>query len=962
DNVFESTVCQTIEAEVEIAADAEAGPRDIQITGRGDGALAGHILDRAVTVALVNIRADANHDGKIDDGDREPCKAIHGVQMLAGFGLAGHPALGDRVKVRLDAKVDSASPAFGEGEFSLKTSNRAVRIFSEAVGGDPWEVGEDGLAGRWRRPGETPPEFIYLEFPADGEVRLTLTFERKADEYWAMPFSASSEVAVVRLSNGLGSDDGISPRAPVIAGHASVNLASGNLYFGDTVSVYDTPAMGPDVFVSYNSHDGFDVGLGPGWRTNYGMRIFDGSADADGDGTISPDERKTGDLLGLIDESGRRFVFRYDAGRKRFVSDPGCGLVGAEVDADPSSFDRDGRRSGCRYMLLRGDNRRHFFRADGRLARVEDLRGRAVRVLFGEGAVPRRALDDSGRSESLLRERFEGVSNAPSGTPLLALSGGRSVGWRFGYAGGPGAGRVMTISVAEIADCVHTVVFGDGSGKVEDVGMPESRSRRISYSPPDSPAGSVAAAIEEPFGGTTLFEILPDSDAWTRMTDTVNVATERILRSDMRRVAKETAGRRSVVMDYDSRGNMILRSVSGGVSETWEYSDRGIAGANLLVIHTVAGAGGSTGWEYFTDDRRAGLVRRVEDPCGHATEYEYGELNGDGNADFLLRTKDSRGYYWNVLARDAFGQALEIETPEGRRQSFTWTDAGLMTSSTDILRYRTLFDYDSRGRLSRITRPGGAFSCTKYDALGRVRESRDFAGRVSATEYDGLGRPTKVTVPDLALETFRYSGPDELPEGLRIVRSRMVHAEAPGGGKTLVERILSIETLDTAGRTVSSSVFRQLESGADPVECVTRYEYTPAEGWLWKVRSPKAGEGGPATVYEYDDAGRVAAVTSPAGGRSRTVYHAAGWVWKTIDPDNRTTEYEYYPCGRIRRTINPAGGWVETKYLPTGQVQSVTPSAGNGTSCTYDRDGVRRTLTDEFGRTHVVELDAGART
>ncbi|MCX7805712.1 MAG: hypothetical protein N3A38_11060, partial [Planctomycetota bacterium] len=63
DNVFESTVCQTIEAEVEIAADAEAGLRDIEISPAGGESF---ILPRQVNVIRVVFVEQSDEGGRVE--------------------------------------------------------------------------------------------------------------------------------------------------------------------------------------------------------------------------------------------------------------------------------------------------------------------------------------------------------------------------------------------------------------------------------------------------------------------------------------------------------------------------------------------------------------------------------------------------------------------------------------------------------------------------------------------------------------------------------------------------------------------------------------------------------------------------------------------------------------------------------------------------------------------------------
>src|SRR5205823_1036714 len=96
-----------------------------------------------------------------------------------------------------------------------------------------------------------------------------------------------------------------------------------------------------------------------------------------------PSERVNGDMLALIDESGRRYLFAYSVSASQFVSDPKGGLIQATVSVEPdgpSSKNRAGDGSYFPYRLVKHDNLRYYFNAAGQLARIEDLRGDALIV------------------------------------------------------------------------------------------------------------------------------------------------------------------------------------------------------------------------------------------------------------------------------------------------------------------------------------------------------------------------------------------------------------------------------------------------------------------------------------------------------------------------------------------------------------------------------------------------------
>jgi RHS repeat-associated protein len=868
-----------------------------------------------------NLIPDGNHDGEFNDADFAYVKGIHGVVKAAGFGLLNHPALGGRVRL----KVQSAG---ANGLISLVSNKPHVRFFDAASGA------QISPGTQWTLPGSTPPPFVDVDFPMDEIVTVSLSRKRTAAE----PARLAS-VKISRLSNCMGAPDGLSAQTEAIPGYASINLASGNLYFGASARQYVTPSLAPSVNVSFNHLDGIDNGLTRGWRTNYDMQVFDGSGDIDYNGTVAMTERLDGDVLVLIDESGRRVVFAYATAPRVFKADPRGGLLEAVVNPDSTTF--VGAPVAAKYKLTRHDNHFYYFDASGRLIGIENLRGKTLTVTRDGQGNALKVADSYDRSEDLRRSSIEPPTQTPD-LPLLQFSGRALGDWTFAYDNNVPA-RISNIRLDG--------AFTHGTGRVEyiisylgstmqprTITLPQAQ---MYYFKTITSIGA-SAQVSEPFGGTTVYSINPIADAWTSMNWTspnvTGVSTSRIIDFQKRQIVTEVNGRVSTSLRYDAKGNLTSRSVAGGTTTNAAFSDFGIVGANLLQSTSVSGSG-TVVYDYYpnTDTARRGLLKSYKEPAHAGTETYLYDNNG-----FLTQTTDARGKVWRSTP-SAFGQPLTVETPEStaavpRRILTTYTPAGRVSTTTDIMNFTTSYNYDSLDRLTMVTKPGGLCITSTYDPLGRALISTDENGVQTKFTYDALGRQTRVNNSGIGDLVMSY---ETDPLGSKVTSTRT--------------RYLSTSIVDGLGRAQSTTVDRRISS-AEIRPCTTKYMYT-AEGWLEKIIDPR----GNTALYVYDNAGRVEQMISPGGVITKMKFDSAGRIETVEDGDGLKTSYGYDASNRPTRTTNHAGGFVISEYDDGNNVIAIRPSIGNPETFTYDDDGYQKTHQDVFGKIEKISIDVGAK-
>jgi len=191
------------------------------------------------------------------------------------------------------------------------------------------------------------------------------------------------------------------------------------------------------------------------------------------------------------------------------------------------------------------------------------------------------------------------------------------------------------------------------------------------------------------------------------------------------------------------------------------------------------GRGGTT--RYFTND--LGLVDKVVDPLGVATEYRYrpetwkvSETDGLGNE--TRWEHDARGRviketnplgHVTTWKHDAAGNVVDLTNAIGGHTTLSWDHRRCPMALTNAAGDVTRFEFDERGRpnivrdpmgravqydwtarheATVVLDPEGRASEHQYDVMGRLIGSRDPLGRPLVVQRNLLGQPVAVSSPD----------------------------------------------------------------------------------------------------------------------------------------------------------------------------------------------------------------------
>lgn len=126
--------------------------------------------------------------------------------------------------------------------------------------------------------------------------------------------------------------------------------------------------------------------------------------------------------------------------------------------------------------------------------------------------------------------------------------------------------------------------------------------------------------------------------------------------------------------------------------------------------------------------------------------------------DFLVLTEveDAQKHRLTV-GRDSLQRVASVTSPCGYWLKFVRDDQGRIVRIEDFLGRRAMYEYDARGRLTRVEYPSpGRISFYTYDVEDRMVSVGDQQGPFFWNRYDENGRVTTQRHPDGTTYEFRY--------------------------------------------------------------------------------------------------------------------------------------------------------------------------------------------------------------
>ncbi len=337
------------------------------------------------------------------------------------------------------------------------------------------------------------------------------------------------------------------------------------------------------------------------------------------------------------------------------------------------------------------------------------------------------------------------------------------------------------------------------------------------------------------------------------------------------------------------------------------------------------------------DEVTANVVRALGKPASNPcyptlTAWAAGMIGLNGDA-FGQRSSYSAG----LLASRRW---IQDKTPLPWFSSRVDRDSatGWITASYDTAGLATAFRYDSLGRVTRITPPGGEAATNVVYVNSRTtmasRSGTDDAAWQQLL-YDGLGRLIREIrqMPvgyAFRIRDFDAAGHERFVSEWKACVSVSAGGDCVTGATTLgttlssfdpFRRARSIRKADGSTTTVSFT------DGATPYSDTRKAVTVQNVGCAWNGTACAGGSASTA-AYRYDASGRLVTVLEPGGDITTYAYDVAGKL-VSVAQGAQTRTFSYDSLGYLIRETTPEAGTVDHTAVSGSVAYSSWGSLGN---------------------------------
>ena len=551
-----------------------------------------------------------------------------------------------------------------------------------------------------------------------------------------------------------------------------------------------------------------------------------------------------GELVGLIDESGRKTDIGYNfAGQRTSVFDRDANLTRMSIH----------NPSGKVAALTRADGTATVFTYTNRTVNG---------VTFYD---PSRIEYPDGTSENFVRD---------AGGNVLQMTDRGGYLWSFSYdtrgqllsATNP-AGGVVTYTydakgnriASTDSDTGVTTYQYDSLSRLTNVVNPDNTTLRVTYDADDR----LLTATDER-GHVTAY-------AYDRNGNTTNVV--------------DAAGN-AVRFVYDNMDRLVRRVDTLGNPTGFGYDNRRLfsthTNRNGFVTHNTydnrrrlesVELSKSQFWSFNFDEE--GLMTARINPLGQATYYGHDRLG------YLTSVTNPLNQVTRYM-RDSLHRVTNVVDSVGRNYSYDYDSRGLLTRVAQTGFGSASYQYDSLGQLAQITDLNGSQWRFRYTPMGRAASLSDPLNRTNTYAYDSRGRMARIVYPDGIGETNTYDSANELvrrhfSDGLdlqfaydtlnRLTNANDVAMAYDPEGRLTNETVAGLRwgaSYDADGRLTNVSY----ANGAFSVT----YAYDEFD----RVTNVQDSLTGTSISFQYDQANRLIGINRPNGMNGHYTYDSAG--------------------------------------------------------------------------------------
>lgn len=355
-------------------------------------------------------------------------------------------------------------------------------------------------------------------------------------------------------------------------------------------------------------------------------------------------------------------------------------------------------------------------------------------------------------------------------------------------------------------------------------------------------------------------------------------------------------------------------------------------------VNTATGTYWQTTSDLAVPGRGSGLVMSrtynsygyPSSAVGAAWMFSYGMSLSDRGADITVTNANGSQTPFSQTIGGGFVPPPRVLATLVHNEDGSWTYT---------VRARTIYAFDSSGKLTTVSDLNGNTTTLAYNGSGQVASATDDAGRSFTFAYNGSGQLTSVSDSSGRSVGYGYDGSGNLTT-VTDVRGSQWQYTYDSNHHLLTERdangnVVLTNTYDSFGRVLTQ---------ADALSRTTSYSYSntseSTSDEITKVTNPR----GFVTEYDYDSAGQLVKETRALGTTS-----AATWTYaydpyvlglaSVTDPNGHTTLATYDHQGNVTSTTSAMGRTTSATYDSMNDLTSFKDGNGTSTTYTYDTRG-----------------------
>jgi RHS repeat-associated protein len=320
-------------------------------------------------------------------------------------------------------------------------------------------------------------------------------------------------------------------------------------------------------------------------------------------------------------------------------------------------------------------------------------------------------------------------------------------------------------------------------------------------------------------------------------------------------------------------------------------------------------------------------------------------LRQDGHQDLFHKTEagyEAPSGVTSMLAK--IEGTFQLTTLE--RTVYRFDTTGRIASITDDHGLKTTYGYEANGRLATITDPSGQTLTFAYDSSNHITSVKDSTGREVKYTYSTAGDLATVTDALGGVTAYTYDS-----------AHRLKTIKDPRGN------VILKNTYDPQGRVVEQR---------DGLENLWKLEYEEGETIVTEPEGGEISYGfdgqdrvvseedqlGHTTTTSYDAAGNVDEIVKPGGAKWTFGYDAAGNLTSVVDPEEGERSYGYDSRNRLTSFTDARGETWAYEWDEDNDLVKVTNPAEGETTFTHDASGLPLTATDPNEHTTTFTYDA----